>query len=127
MVYIGKARRGQGRPMKMYPAVTRDLRLNRGHSTVSDTPRKAYFRRRPWDYRWVHHQLEDAAHRITVLRQPNVEIILDFLHVDVPFAVLHRLERHEIGKAKCAYPGVVANDQPCMSKQPVLRLGAVWR
>lgn len=119
-LYIGKAKEGQYRPFKTYAAVTADLHINhqfgaRFSSHPSDPPRP-YFKRNPWGYRWIHHQLEAAAYRIVGGNPDNERIEIRFLATNVPMSTLNKLERLKINLAKAQHTGstVVVNDMPSM-------------
>jgi hypothetical protein len=120
-LYIGLAKEGQERPFHMYDRVVSDLRHNRQiRARINATPRqpdmKPYFARNPWGFRWIHHELEAASHRIAN-RNPLAECIeLRFIATGIPPKSLAALERLKINQAKRKTLGtlVLANDQPSM-------------
>jgi len=100
-VYIGKAKNGDGRPLRTYPKVVCDLHQSRGIKKVGQAPVFCYFQRNPWGYRWIHHELEAAANRICNQGNPlNETIELRFPMLTIPFANLHTQETREIAAAR---------------------------
>jgi hypothetical protein len=118
-LYIGKAKDGQRRPFETYGEVVADLHANRQAAaklTHPGAPPCVYFKRNPWGFRWIHHQLEVAVYNIT-RGVTDWRIELRFIETNVPLPSLHSLERKKINLAKqehVATPGVVVNDTPCM-------------
>lgn len=66
-VYIGKARRGIGRPIEQYDEFIRRLRQNRLHGLKPGDYTKWPFngpKQPPWAFRWIHHELERTLYAI---------------------------------------------------------------
>jgi hypothetical protein len=130
-VYIGKAKNGASRPLNTYPSVVRDLRRSRGVRKMPHIPVTPYFKRNPWGFRWIHHQLEASVERILNGNIRNERIELHFPKVAIPLSKLHAEEKMAIAQAKAAYAGtaIVANDRPSMRVQYVLArhlLDPIW-
>lgn len=131
-IYIGKARNGGSRPLKTYPAVVEDLHQSRGCKKVGQIPVVCYFRRDPWGYRWIHHELEAAAHRIINEGNPfNERIELSFPLLSVAFADLHSEEARAIQAARTnpATSTVLANGRRSIRvqhKHDPSQLDQVW-
>jgi hypothetical protein len=118
-VYIGKAKNGESRPMKTYPTVVRDLRRSRGMSKLLHLPVTSYFKRNPWGFRWIHHQLESSVERILTGDPRSERIELHFPLTSIPLSRLHAEETLAILKAQVMYAGtqILANGQPSMRVQ----------
>ena len=130
-VYIGKARNGARRPMNTYPTVVRDLQRSRGYRKLPQIPVTPYFKRNPWGFRWIHHQLEASAERILRGNSRNERIELHFPKVAVPIAALHSEESQAIAQARSIYAGttILANGEPSMRVQYIrdrLKLDPIW-
>ena len=104
-VYIGKAKNGASRPMKTYPTVVRDLRRSRGVSKLLHVPVTPYFKRNPWGFRWIHHQLESSVERILTGNPKNERIELHFPLSSIPISRLHSEEALAISNAQVRYAG----------------------
>jgi hypothetical protein len=115
-LYVGKSRNGQSRPLKTYPSVVRDLRMSRGVKRMLQIPVKPYFKRNPWGFRWIHHQLEACVARIIDGNKRGERIELHFPKLGVPPSALHSDEAIAIASARKAHVGtnVVANGMPSM-------------
>ena len=131
-VYIGKAKNGDSRPLKMYPRVVADLHQSRGVKKIGQVPAVCYFQRNPWGFRWIHHQLEATADRIC--NQGNVfdeRIELHFPRPSVHPTRLHLEEAQAIAAARAdpIISRVLANGRWSMRVQqrrdPAL-LDQVW-
>lgn len=130
-VYIGKAKNGASRPMKAYPTVVRDLRKSRGLRKISHIPIAPYFKRNPWGFRWIHHQIEACVERMLTGNLRSERIELHFPKVAIPLSALHAEEAKAIAHARATYAGTVilANGAPSMRVQHVRArqlLDSVW-
>ena len=131
-VYIGKAKNGDSRPLKTYPKVVCDLRQNRNVSKLYSIPEKTYFKRNPWGYRWIHHQLEACVERILAGNVADERIELHFPKFGIDLRHLHSEETAAIARARTTYAGtaIVANGMPSMRvqyKRAQFLLDKVWR
>ena len=135
-LYIGLAKDGQHRPFNMYRKVVCELRANR---TAGATPgthpgptgMTPYFPRNPWGFRWIHHELESVAHRISNGNAGNERIELRFIANDLPVKALGKLERLRINQAKRQFLGqsVLANDRQSIGtrfKKNLPGLDSAW-
>lgn len=120
-VYIGKAKNGESRPMNTYPAVVRDLRKSRGIRKIPHIPVTSYFKRNPWGFRGIHHQLEASVARILSGNLRNERIELHFPMTAIPISKLHAEEAQAIAFARVMYAGttILANGVPSMRVQYV--------
>jgi hypothetical protein len=105
--------------MKTYPTVVRDLRNSRGVRKLPHVPVTPYFKRNPWGFRWIHHQLEASVERILNGNSRNERIELHFPSVSIPISRLHSEEALAIANARIKYEGtqILANGQPSMRVQ----------
>lgn len=131
-LYIGKAKNGADRPLKTYPSVVADLSKSRDHKSIQQIPTICYFKRNPWGFRWIHHQLESCVNHILCSKNTeNKRIELTFSEVGIHSSKLNAAEKAAIAHAKLTYVGtsIVANGMPSMRRQykksPHL-LDAVW-
>lgn len=135
--YVGLAKDGQHRPFVTYPSVVSNLNANRRlGARLSTHPGPhgmiPYFHRNPWGFRWIHHELEATAHRITRGNHLGERIELRFLATNIPLAKLRILERQVIDLAKRQTLGTsaLANDRPSMItryKSGLAGLDSAWR
>jgi hypothetical protein len=127
-LYIGKAGGGVHRPMVTYAEVVRDLRESRGKRNLAQNPIKHYFPRSVWGFRWIHHQLEAASHRIFNGNKLSERLELHITQSEILVSELANVEKKAIAVAKEKYRGkdIVANDQPSMAVQCRTKLDKVW-